>query len=398
MPFVHCDGARIWWRADGRPDAPALVMLNSLGSDHAVWEPVMRGLARHFRVIRLDARGHGASDAPAGDYTLERLGRDVLAVADAAGAQRFHLLGLSLGGMTAMWIAGTHPARIDRLVLTNTSATSEPKGIGERIAAVRAQGMPAVADAVLARWFTPRFTSRRTGHQASVRETLLSIDPVGYAGCCAAIRDMALTPLLPRITAPTLVITGRFDASTPPEQGRRIAQTIPRAHCLELPTAHFSHSEQPGRFVDWVVRFLQGCDDPSDRAARRRPEQQRFDEGLARRRSVMGAAQVDERLADAGPIGAGLEELATRCAWGDAWEGPALDERTRRLIAIAQSLALGQWEAFRTLVARGLDAELDVAELEELVLQSALQCGLPAADAAARHADEVLRAHPGPLG
>ncbi len=258
MPFVHCDGTRIYWRVDGRPENPPLLLVNSLGSDHAMWSPVLDGLVRAFRVIRMDTRGHGASDAPPGDYTLERLGRDALAVADAAGAARVHFAGVSLGGMTGMWIAAHAPERIDRLVLANTSASVDPANYDTRIAAVRRDGMAAVTEAVLERFFTPSYRARDTAHHATVRETLLQTDPGGYAGCCAAIRDMALMPLLPSIRAATLVIAGSVDPATPPDHGRRIAQAIPGASFVELPTAHFSHSERPVRFVDLVVPFLQG--------------------------------------------------------------------------------------------------------------------------------------------
>lgn len=394
MPFVHCDDARIYWRVDGRPDAPPLVLVNSLGSDHAVWDPVMPVLTRFFRVIRLDKRGHGASDAPAGDYSIERLGRDVLAVADAAGAQRFHYAGLSIGGMIGMWLAASFPERLERVVLTNTSANVDPKGFGERIAAVRSGGMAAIADAVIPRWFTPAYLARQTEHCATVRQTLLLLDPAGYAGCCAAIRDMAIEPLLPAIRVPVLVIAGTHDPSTPPERGRAIAQAIPHARYLELPTAHFSHSEQPGRWADWVVRFLLGSDAPADRAARHLQEKRRFDEGLARRKAVLGAAYVEERMARREPFTAGFQDLITRYAWGELWTGPVLDDRTRRLLVLAQTIAAGRWEEFRLHVARGLDAELDPAELEELLLHSAVYCGVPAANTAFHHAAELLREHP----
>lgn len=391
MPFVNCDGARIYWRADGRPELPPLILVNSLGADHAVWNPVLPGLARYFRVIRLDKRGHGASDAPAGDYSIERLARDVLAVADAAGAARFHYAGLSIGGMIGIWLAANAGERIERLVLTNTSATMDPRSLSDRIAAVRAGGMAAVADAVLGRWFTAAYAARCTEHHATVRETLLSIDPLGYAGCCAAIRDMSIEPLLPTITRPTLVIAGSVDPSTPPEQGRRIAAAIPHARYLELPTAHFSHSEQPARWIDWVVRFLQGNDAPSHPAQRHQQEKRRFDEGLARRKQVLGEGYVQDRLARADAFTATFQDLVTRYAWGEIWTGPIFDDRTRRLLVIAQTVAMGRWEEFRLHVSKGLDAGLEAAELEELLLQSAIYCGVPTANTAFQQADELLR-------
>lgn len=258
MPFVNSGGSRIYWRADGLPERPPLLLAGSLGSDHAVWDPVVPDLTCSFRVLRFDMRGHGASDAPAGDYSIEQLGRDVLAVADAAGAPRFHYAGLSIGGMIGMWLGANAGERLDRLVLCNTSAQTDRTAISERIAAVRAGGMAAVTDAALARFFTPEYAARNPAHRATVRETLLSLDPVGYAGCCAAIRDMAIEAGLPSIRVPTLVISGSADPSIPLEKGRALAATIPGARHAELPSAHFSHSEQPECWAELVTDFLQG--------------------------------------------------------------------------------------------------------------------------------------------
>ena len=393
MPFVHCDGARIYWRVDGRADNPPLLLVNSLGTDHAMWAPVLAGLTRAFRVIRMDSRGHGASDAPKGDCTLERLGRDALAVADAAGAARFHFAGVSLGGMTGMWIAANAPERIDRLVLANTSATIDPTTFDARIAAIRQGGLASVADAVLGRFFTAPYIARNTEHFATVRQTLLQLDPDGYIGCCAAIRDMVLLPQLPSIRAATLVIAGSFDPSTPPDHGHRIAQTIPGATIVELPTAHFSHSERPGRFVDLVVRVLRGTAYPPRAASRHTNDPLRHDTGLARRKDVLGRAYVEERQARAESFTAGFQDLITRYAWGEIWTRPVFDDRTRRLLVLAQTLATGRWEEFRLHVAKGLQAELDETELEELLLLSAIYCGVPSANTAFHHAQELLHAH-----
>ena len=256
MPFALSDGARIYWRLDGQAGRPPLVMVSSLGSDHTMWDPVMPGLTRHFQVLRLDKRGHGASDVPPGEYSIAQLGRDALACADAAGWARFHFAGLSIGGMTGMWLARHAGQRLDRLVLSNTSARVDPRTFDERIPLVLGQGMAAVTDAMLARFFTPAYAARRTAHHGSVRSTLLSIDPRGYAACCAAIRDMSIADGLAKIAVPTLVIAGTHDPSTPPERGREIAATIPGAAYLELPTAHFGHSERPLRWLDATVRFL----------------------------------------------------------------------------------------------------------------------------------------------
>ncbi len=396
MPFVQSDGARIWWRVDGRQDAPALLMVSSLGTDHSMWDPVMPALTQAFRVVRLDKRGHGASDVPPGDYSMEQLGRDALAVADAAGLDRFHYAGLSIGGMIGMWLLANAPQRIERAVLANTSAQMPPGAFDERIAAVRAGGMAAIADVTMSRWFTAPYLARRTPQMQTIRQGFLAVDPVGYVGCCAAIRDMALVPLLPRITAPVLVIAGASDPSTPPERGREIADAIPGARYAQLPAAHLSHMEQPARFADWVVRFLRGDDPTAGATGAYRHEADRYALGVARRKALLGDAYVEERLTRTPAFAAAFQDLVTRYCWGEVWTRPGLDDRTRRLAVLAMTIGQARWEEFRLHVDKGLAAGLDLAELEELLLQAAVYCGVPAANTAFHHALEVIAARDAP--
>lgn len=406
MPFVNADGARIHWRVDGHADAPPLLMISSLGSDHAMWEPVLPALTRYFRVIRLDKRGHGASDAPPGDYTMERLGRDALAVADAAGLRRFLYAGLSIGGMIGMWLAQNAPERIERMVLSNTSAQVAPETFAQRITQIMLHGMTSIADVTMGRWFTPRYLARDTAHLHTTRQTLVSTDPIGYAGCCAAIRDMQLVSGLASITTPTLVISGLHDPSTPAEQGRRIARAITGARYAELPTAHFAPAERPAQWADLAIRFLSGetvgaagaevppdagqpLPAPAPRTARDDHERSRL--GTARRRQVLGDGYVDARLADRNPLSREFQDLVTRWVWGETWSRTVFDDRTRRLMVLAMMVGMGRWEEFRLQVTQGLHAELEPAELEELLLTAAAYCGVPAANTGFHHASDILQ-------
>ena len=183
MPFIQTEGARLYWRCDGADDRPALLLGNSIGTYHCLWDPVIPELTRSFRVLRFDMRGHGASEAPAGEYRLERLARDALAVADAAGVKRFHYAGISLGGMIGMWLGANAANRVDRLVLSNTAPHFPPEGWASRIAAVRAGGMASVADMVMGRFFTPGFVTGGGALYGTTRRTLLAVDPAGYIGC-----------------------------------------------------------------------------------------------------------------------------------------------------------------------------------------------------------------------
>jgi len=383
VPFVVRDGARLYWRSDGDPARPALLLGNSIGTDHALWAPVMPALQRHFRVLRFDARGHGGSEAPPGEYTMAMLAEDALAVADAAGAARFHYMGISIGGMVGMWL-GAHAAdRVDRLVLCNTAATLSANLWADRIAKVRAGGMAAIVDAVLSRWFTARYLARADENLASARATLLAVDPEGYIGCCAAIRDMDIAANLKAIRAPTLVTTGTHDVATPKDLGIAIAAAIAGARCVELPVAHIAVHEAPGLFAHAVLGFLVVSPVATER--------ERHDRGLARRKEVLGRRYVEERLQQATPFDAEFQDLITRYAWGEMWTRNVLDDRTRRLLVLAMTIALGRWDEFELHVKAGLAADLSEAELKEVLLLAAIYCGVPAANTGFRRAAEVLR-------
>lgn len=252
------DGCRLNWRADGSPDAPPLILSNSLGTTLDMWAPQVEPLTRRFRLIRYDTRGHGGSDQPPGAYGMDRLGRDVLELADALHLDRFNYCGLSIGGMVGQWLAARAPERVSRLILANTAAVMGPPSNWQtRIDAVRRDGMGAIADSVLQRWFTPAFRAAHPDRVAPVADMLRATDPAGYAGCCAAIRDMDLRAVGPLNRTPTLVIVGRDDPATPPALGRAIAEAAADARLVALDAAHLSNLEQPDAFTAAALDFLE---------------------------------------------------------------------------------------------------------------------------------------------
>lgn len=251
------DGCAIAYAIDGPADAPPLLLANSLGTDCRLWAAQVEAFSRRFRVVRFDTRGHGASSVPAGEYTLDRLGRDALALLDALGIARAAFCGVSLGGMVGQWLGIHAPARLSALALCNTSAHMPPPGRwSERIAKVRDGGIGVVADGVVERWFTAGFVARSPDVVASARGMLLETPPNGYAGCCAAIRDMDLRSGLGAISVPTLVIGGKLDPATPPAHAQALANGILRARLAMLDAAHLSNLEQPARFTASVLDFL----------------------------------------------------------------------------------------------------------------------------------------------
>ena len=258
MP-VHTtdDGCRLAYEVTGSGAAGSLVLSNSLGSDRSLWDPQIERLARNRRVVRYDTRGHGASDAPPGDYTLERLGRDVLSLIDHLGMTRAHVAGISLGGITALWLGVHAPARVDRLVLANTGARiGTERSWAERRRLIENGGMAAIADTTMERWFTAAFRRRRPEIVARIRSALLSVPVSGYLGCCAALRDADLRGEAGTVRARTLVVTGTHDPATPPADGLFLANTIAGATLVELDAAHLSNIECAEAFTGAMLRFL----------------------------------------------------------------------------------------------------------------------------------------------
>lgn len=242
----------------GREDGPTIVFSGSLGTDLTMWQTQSDRLGDRFRTLRYDIRGHGASSVPEGPYSIAELGSDLVALLDRVGIERASLCGLSIGGMISMWVAAHHPERVGRLVLCCTSALlGPPESWHQRAAIVRADGVEAVADAVLERWFTPTFAAEHPEVIKRMRATLSATPREGYASCCEAIATMDLTGDLPSIAAPTLVLAGADDPATPPVHGRRIAELIPGAR-FEIvgPAAHLATVERPDLTTAMILRFL----------------------------------------------------------------------------------------------------------------------------------------------
>lgn len=222
-----------------------LVLASSLGTTHRLWEPNLAALHSRFRVVRYDHPGHGES--PPGPNTVEGLARAALGLLDGLGLGRVTFCGLSLGGMVAIWLGAHASERIERLVLSSTAPRLPPaEQWHERAAAVRREGMAAVADAVVGRWFTPRFA----GDREPWRTMLVSTPPEGYARCCEAIAAMDLRSELRAIRVPITVIVGRHDPVIDVENRRLLGKAGP---VVELDAAHLANVEQPKAFVDAVL-------------------------------------------------------------------------------------------------------------------------------------------------
>ena len=242
---------------EGPEDAPVVVMANSLGTTLRMWDDQAPKLSSSFRLLRYDHRGHGDSPVPFGPYTIGDLGGDVLALLDRLGIERASFCGLSLGGMVGMWLASEAPERLERLVVCCTSVRFAAKVYDARAQTVRTEGVDAVADRVLERWFTPGF---RANHHETIEwasRMLRSTSAEGYAGCCEAIRDADLRSRLGEIQAPTLVIAGADDLAAPVDQAELISESVSGARLVVIPhAAHLANIEQPEAVTGAVLKHL----------------------------------------------------------------------------------------------------------------------------------------------
>jgi len=257
MPVIDANGVPIHVQVEGPERAPILILSNSLGTTLHMWDKQVGPFMEHFRVVRFDRRGHGKSGLPKGPYSMDLLGRDVLAIMDGLNIAKANWCGLSMGGMEGMWLGANAPQRFERLVLSNTSSYfPDKKGWNDRLGLVRDKGVPAFAAPNMERWFTRGFRERDPAAIATMQAMFAATPLDGYLACGEAVRDMDHRELLPRITRPTLVVIGRHDPATTPEAGEYIYKNIPGAQRAMLDAAHISNIEQPQQFNDAVLKFL----------------------------------------------------------------------------------------------------------------------------------------------
>ncbi|MEZ0089132.1 4-carboxymuconolactone decarboxylase [Streptacidiphilus sp. EB129] len=416
-------------RVDGAPDAEPLLLGPSLGTSLTVWDPQVPALARSRRVVRWDLPGHGGSpadllptvhgveaaanggvtseDASEGvttesGATVADLARLVLDLADSLGIGRFAYAGVSLGGAVGLWLAVHHPERLSSLALVCASAHfGDPGPWHERAALVRKEGTGPLADAVRERWFTPNFTddtatagmstadTSTAGIATALVDDLRAADPVGYAACCDALAGYDLRADLHRVTVPTLVVAGREDPATPPAHARELADGIPAASLTEVAgAAHLAGVERPGPVLAALLDQLAAPDggvggDGGDGA--------RYAAGMRVRRAVLGDAHVDRASARSTGFTAPFQDFITRYAWGEIWTRPGLDRRTRSCVTLTALVAGGHHEELAMHLCAALRNGLTSDEIQEVLLQSAVYCGVPAANAAFAIADRILR-------
>jgi 3-oxoadipate enol-lactonase/4-carboxymuconolactone decarboxylase len=387
MPSIDVGDVRLHYELSGPSGAPVVAFSNSLGTTLAMWDAVAACLRGRFRVLRYDTRGHGGSAVIDRPVDIADLAADLAGLLDALGIARAHVVGLSLGGMTAQALAIHHPGRVISLTLMATAAHLPSEASwNERAALVRGQGTGAIVEATLGRWFTAGFPAAAPALVEPIRAAFVAASAVGYARCCEAIGRMDLRGELHRVAAPTLIVAGRQDPATPVAMAEAMADLIPDAELVVLPrAAHLLAVERAAAASAHLLAFLDRNREPT-------PPPGAVDgaSGLANRRAVLGAAHVDRSLAAAGRFAAPWQDFITRAAWGEVWGDPTLPWKTRSLVTLALMLALNREEEFKLHARPALANGVSPDELRALLLHAAIYAGVPAANSAFRWCKDAL--------
>ncbi|MEC4018193.1 bifunctional 3-oxoadipate enol-lactonase/4-carboxymuconolactone decarboxylase PcaDC [Streptomyces sp. H27-D2] len=415
------------YRFDGPEDAPVLILGPSLGTTWHMWDRQIPELTRHWRVLRYDLPGHGGAPAhPAA--AVGGLADRLLATLDSLGIERFGYAGCSIGGAIGAELALRHPHRVASLALISTSARfGTADSFRQRGVVVRTNGLDPIARSAPERWFTTAFAAAQPAIVEWSVQMVRTTDPGCYIAACEALAAYDIRNELSRISVPTLVLVGADDPVTPPADARVLVAGIPDARLALVPaTSHLAPVEQPAAVTDLLIRHLTTAwqaapvnvgpppaaitapapkpvlspppppaAPPAEIEARpvavgaARPDA--YEQGMKVRREVLGDAHVDLAVADADDFTDGFQDFITRYAWGEVWSRPGLDRRTRSVITITALVARGHLDelAFHTRAA--LRNGLTPAEIQEILMQSAVYCGVPAANSAFVVAQRVIR-------
>ncbi|WP_043733429.1 4-carboxymuconolactone decarboxylase [Streptomyces zinciresistens] len=416
------------YRFDGPEEAPVLILGPSLGTTWHMWDRQVPELAQHWRVFRFDLPGHGGAPAyPAGSVT--DLAARLLNTLDGLGVQRFGYAGCALGGALGVELALRRPERVASLALIATSPRfGTADEFRQRGVIVRSNGLDPIARSSPDRWFTSGFAAAQPAITEWAVQMVRTTDPGCYIAACEALASFDVRAQLGGVAVPTLVLVGSDDQVTGPAEARTLVAGIPDARLAVVPGAsHLVPVEQPAAVTDLLVRHFSTAWQPGydtgtgqmavvaapaqpvlavppplpvavaeiappsapAHASAGRPDP--YDAGIKVRREVLGDAHVDRALAQADEFSGDFQEFITRYAWGEIWDRPGLDRRSRSCVTLTALVAGGHLDelAFHTRAA--LRNGLTPQEIKEVLLQAAVYCGVPAANSAFRVAQQVIR-------
>ena len=365
------------YKIQGTPNSPVLIFSNSLGTEMMMWEELVPYLLPYFRVIRYDTLGHGSSEKPEGEYKMYTLGLQVIVLMDSLNIDKAYFCGLSMGGLVGQWLGINHPERFHKFAISNTGAKiGNDESWNGRIKALNKGGMKAIADETSAIWFTSEFRNAEPAKIKLYKEMFLRSEVNGYCGCCAAIRDSDFREDLGKISVPTLVITGDQDAVTTIDHAQFLVENIEGASLALLPARHLAATEFPEQFANVLLKFFTG--------------ESTFDKGMHIRRTVLGNEHVDNASSKINNFNGDFQNFITNYAWGEIWSRPGLSKHNRSLITMAMLIALNRPNEFKMHVKAAFNNGVTKEEIKEVIMQSALYCGLPAANDAIHLAEEVF--------
>ncbi|TRX21363.1 bifunctional 3-oxoadipate enol-lactonase/4-carboxymuconolactone decarboxylase PcaDC [Flavobacterium franklandianum] len=368
---------KINYKITGTPNSPVLVFSNSLGADMGMWEELIPFLLPYFRVLQYDTRGHGGSEVAESPYTIDILGNDIIDLLNQLNIKKVYFCGLSMGGLIGQWLGIYHPNRILKLIISNTDAKIGTfEHWNDRINAVNKDGMQAIVEGTMERWFTDDFRKNNPNKISEIKAVFVKNNVLGYANCCAAVRDADFRADLHKISAETLIITGNEDVVTNVAQAEELLKNILNAQLKILPARHLSSTELPELYAEILIHFIVG--------------ESTFERGMHVRRTVLGNAHVDKATEKINAFTGDFQNFISNYAWGEIWTRPGLDKPTRSCITLAMLIALNRKDEFKMHVRAAVNNGLKAEEIKEIIMHSALYCGLPAANEALHSAEEIL--------
>ena len=377
--FIRLGEVVVHAQVTGPERAPTVLLLHSLSANLHMWEPQAAALAKRYRVVAVDMRGHGLTTAPAGDYSMHQLAGDCFALLDALGIHQVHVAGVSIGGRIALQMAAEQPTRVLSLMPCDTALEFQPASMWqERMDGARANGLATGADATLARWVMDTSLASSQG----LKRMICSTDVAGYLGCAAALRDCRAADVA-GIACPTTVVVGEQDPSTPVAAAAAVQASIPGAAIVIIPDAkHIPNFEQEAAVTRALLHHMATVTAlPSDRQAA----------GMVVRRQVLGNAHVDRSEAALTPMDQPFRDFILEGAWGSVWTRPGLSHRDRSLLCLGMLAALGHHDEFKLHVRATRNTGVTPEEIAEVLLQVAVYGGVPAANTALKLAKDILK-------
>ncbi|SFR50828.1 bifunctional 3-oxoadipate enol-lactonase/4-carboxymuconolactone decarboxylase PcaDC [Maribacter stanieri] len=365
------------YKLQGTPNSPVLMFSNSLGADLTMWDELVPYLLPYFRVLQYDTRGHGKSELTDGPYTIEQLGHDVIDLLDTLKIDKVYFCGLSMGGLIGQYLGINHPNRLHKLIISNTDAKiGTVERWNDRIETINEQGMQAIVDATMEKWFTESYHQTHTSRLAEMKKIFLANSPEGYTACCAAIGNADFRADIKQIQLETLIITGDEDAVTNVTQAEIMQKEIAGAELKVFHARHLPSTELPSYYAETLINFIVGEDT--------------FDRGMHVRRTVLGDAHVDRANGNKNEFNTDFQEFISHYAWGEIWTRPGLPKHSRSLITLAMLIPLNKKAEFKMHVKAAFNNGVTKDEIKEVILQSGIYCGLPAANDAMHSAEEVF--------